>query len=123
VPAGSQAVLALGEREIEAELVRHARASRRLRLSVCGLAGDGGLARLIETELGRDPGIARVSADPTSGRMVIEYRPGAAVVARLGPRRAAGASRPDRGRRRLARGTGSIAIAAPDAVHASWAAG
>jgi Ca2+-transporting ATPase len=73
----------LDDRSVALALARHARTSRRLRLEVSTLFGDRELARRIEASVGARPGVTRVAADPHSGRVLIEYAPGAAVLDEL----------------------------------------
>jgi Ca2+-transporting ATPase len=67
------------DRTVAAVLVHHARASRRLRLEVSALFGNPELARELECFALARPGVVRASASPRSGRVLIEYAPGAPV--------------------------------------------
>ncbi|MDJ0865712.1 MAG: cation-transporting P-type ATPase [Myxococcota bacterium] len=89
-------VLPLGDDLGSGRVVRHHRAARRLRLEVRGLIGRPDRARRLEASLARDgDGVEEVRADPRSGRVLLRYRPGAALLERLEdagrrrPRRAA----------------------------------
>jgi Ca2+-transporting ATPase len=92
-------VLPLSAAPKPARVVRHCRASRRLRLEVPGLRGREVLARRLEREL-RAPGLGveEVTADPRSGRLLLRYAPGAPLLGRL-----RGAARPGVGGRAVPR--------------------
>ncbi|WP_342378770.1 cation-transporting P-type ATPase [Myxococcus stipitatus] len=66
-----------------AVVVRHAVASRRLRLAVPGLLGDRSLGRRLERTFQTWPGIETVKAEPRSGRMLVRYAPHAPLLERL----------------------------------------
>ena len=71
------------ERVVAALLVTHARSCRRLRLEIAALLGNPAVAPELEAAaLGR-PGVVRASANPRSGRLLIEYEPDAPVLAEL----------------------------------------
>ncbi len=71
------------ERVVAALLVTHARSCRRLRLEIAALLGNPAVAAELEAAaLGR-PGVVRASANPRSGRLLIEYEPDAPVLAEL----------------------------------------
>ncbi|HTR51418.1 MAG TPA: cation-transporting P-type ATPase [Kofleriaceae bacterium] len=61
-------------------LARHARASRRVRFEIAALAGNPALARAVEREAAQRPGVVSVTASAVSGRVLIEYAPGASVA-------------------------------------------
>ena len=65
--------LPLRSTPVPAQLIRHTRAARRLRLAVGGLAGQPALARRIELEVRARPGVEEVRADARSGRVLIRY--------------------------------------------------
>src|SRR5438105_3388792 len=72
----------------QAQVVRHGRAARRLRVLVPGLSGDEGMARRLEDALGQLPGVVDARADIRSGRVLIRYQAGAEVaLAAMLPRR------------------------------------
>jgi len=71
-----------GRREA-ATVVRHLVAARRVRLEVPELYGAPELAPRVEAELRRLRGVRRVTADPRSGRVLIEYAAGAPFLRRL----------------------------------------
>ncbi len=71
-----------------AHLIRHSRRARRLRLAVPALQGDRHLARRYEQIAHAWPGIVAASADPRSGRMLLEYAPGAPLLCDLDERNA-----------------------------------
>lgn len=73
----------LNERPGAAILARHARSSRRLRLEISTLLGNSVLARELEASTRVRPGVVHASANPRSGRMLIEYAPGAPVIEEL----------------------------------------
>ncbi|HVK86083.1 MAG TPA: cation-transporting P-type ATPase [Kofleriaceae bacterium] len=73
----------LDDRELAAALVRHARASHRLRFEIATLFGDAHLARTIERDLGARSGVTRVRANPRSGRVLVELAPDAAILSEL----------------------------------------
>jgi len=75
--------LLLDDRSLAMTLARHARASRRLRLEVSRLLGDHELARAIEASVRTRPGVTRVTANPRSGRVLIEYARDAPVFDEL----------------------------------------
>jgi len=63
---------------------RHARAARRLRLSVPGLVGDARLARAVESALRAEGlGVQSAVADPRSGRALVRYAPRAPLLRKL----------------------------------------
>jgi Ca2+-transporting ATPase len=76
-------VRTLGDRELADALVHHARAARRLRLEIPDLYGDHRLAREIERTTSRRDGIARVVANPRSGRVLIELEAWSPLVAEI----------------------------------------
>ncbi len=81
-----------------ARVVRHTRASRRLRLALPGLFGNPRLARRVEEVLARSRGVEAAEADPRSGRVLLRYAPGAALLDGLRdePRRERRRARPGR---------------------------
>ncbi|HEY5922044.1 MAG TPA: cation-transporting P-type ATPase, partial [Kofleriaceae bacterium] len=74
---------ALDERQVAMALAYHARTCRRLRIEVSSLLGNAELASKLEHSVGARPGVVRASANPRSGRMLIEYAHDAAVVHEL----------------------------------------
>jgi Ca2+-transporting ATPase len=86
-----------------ARVVRHARAARLLRLDVTGLAGQPARAEALELEL-RDPtlGVEESRASWRTGRVLLRYAPGAAILDQLhiAPAPAARPSPPLAGTRR-----------------------
>lgn len=88
-------------------VTRHSRAARRLRVDVPGLRGNPVLARRLERELASpSKGVETAQADPQSGRLLIRYRPGAALIDALrapeGPAKRRRAAAPRRRRRETA---------------------
>jgi Ca2+-transporting ATPase len=71
------------ERTVAVVIAAHARRARRLRLEVAALLGNPGIARELEAAACGRPGVVRASANPRSGRLLIEYEPDAAVLAEL----------------------------------------
>jgi len=61
----------------EASVIRHFEKSRRLRLEFPGLLGNADEAERIERTLQRRAGVVRAVANPNSGRVLVEYAPGA----------------------------------------------
>ncbi|WP_338870607.1 cation-transporting P-type ATPase [Myxococcus stipitatus] len=76
-------VFLIDGRASPAVVVRHAVASRRLRLAVPGLLGDRYLGRRLERTFETWPGIETVKAEPRSGRMLVRYAPDAPLLNRL----------------------------------------
>lgn len=76
-------VFLLGEHLEQARVVRHARASQRLRLEVEGLRGNGSLGRRLEHLLATWPGVIQAQAEPRSGRLLVRYSEGAPLLERL----------------------------------------
>jgi Ca2+-transporting ATPase len=68
---------------VAAALAHHARRAGRLRLEVPRLLGDEELARAIERSAAARPGVRRVRASAGTGRVLIEYAPGAGVIDEL----------------------------------------
>ncbi|MCP3103244.1 cation-transporting P-type ATPase [Myxococcus sp. K15C18031901] len=66
-----------------AKVVRHAVASRRLRLAVPGLLGNRYMGRRLERTLHAWPGVEEVKAEPRSGRLLLRYGPEAPLLERL----------------------------------------
>jgi P-type Ca2+ transporter type 2C len=66
-----------------AQIVRHARAARRLRLVVPGLLHSEMMARRLESSLLAQEGVEGARANPGSGRVLILYRADAPVFDRL----------------------------------------
>ena len=75
--------LALRSTDAPAQLARHMRAARRLRLEVPGLAGHPALARRVELELRAHAGVEEVRADARSGRVLIRYARDGAFLGKL----------------------------------------
>jgi P-type Ca2+ transporter type 2C len=76
-------VLMFSEADITVAVVRHARLANRLRLEVPALLGDAALGSRIERAVMERPGVHRVSANPRSGRVLLEFAPDAPVLAEL----------------------------------------
>src|SRR5258705_6389757 len=76
-------MLELPDRAVATVLIRHARASRRLRFEIDSLLGNPELARTIEQQARTRPGVARVTANPRTGRVLVEYAPAAPVLRQL----------------------------------------
>ncbi|XXF80827.1 cation-transporting P-type ATPase [Myxococcaceae bacterium GXIMD 01537] len=76
-------VLLIDARHLPARVVRHSTAARRLRLEVPGLRGDRFLGRRLERTLHTWPGVVTAKAEPRSGRVCVEYAPGAPLLSRL----------------------------------------
>src|SRR5262245_61044609 len=73
----------LDDREVAASLAHHARRAHRLRLEVPSLLGDSDLARDVEQATAAQAGVVRASANPRSGRILIEYADDAPLITRL----------------------------------------
>jgi len=84
------------ERTVAEALARHARTSGRIRIEVSNLVGNPGLARKLEASALARPGVVRAFANPRSGRVLIEYAPGAPDIDEL--ERYARSARPRRRR-------------------------
>ncbi|MGE5185587.1 MAG: cation-translocating P-type ATPase, partial [Acidobacteriota bacterium] len=68
------------ERTVAVLIATHARSSRRLRLEIDALLGNPGIARELEAAARARPGVVRASANPRSGRMLIEYEASSPVL-------------------------------------------
>src|SRR5262245_28665845 len=71
------------DRAVAAAVARHARRAHRLRLEVPDLLGDERLGAAIERSACARPGVVRASADPRTGRVLIEYADAAPLFDQL----------------------------------------
>ncbi len=76
-------VLVLNSQAAPAQVVRHARAARRLRLSVPGLQWDVRAGGQVERALSTWPGVEEARADVRTGNVLVRYSAGAPLLARL----------------------------------------
>ncbi|MDB4953509.1 MAG: cation transporter family ATPase [Myxococcales bacterium] len=76
-------MLVIPDVELEATIVRHARATNRVRLAVAELVGDPELGRRIEQTVRLRPDVIRVEASARSGRVLIELVPHAPIPGEL----------------------------------------
>ncbi|MGA9523809.1 MAG: cation-transporting P-type ATPase, partial [Myxococcaceae bacterium] len=76
-------VLVLNSQAAPAQVVRHARAARRLRLSVPGLQWDVRAGGQVERALSAWPGVEEARADVRTGKVLVRYSPGAPLLAQL----------------------------------------
>ena len=80
---GATVLFLAGDRRLPAQVVRHSVLSRRLRLEVPGLRGNVHLARRLMRVTESWPGVVRVRAAPSSGRMLLEYAENAPLLGQL----------------------------------------
>jgi Ca2+-transporting ATPase len=106
--------LEVEDAEVLASVVKHARVARRIRIFVPGLLGDDLLAARIERSVKTQPGVDRVQASSRTGRVLIVYRDGAAILDRLDSLAATGATPPPPPPAR-AREAGGVAPSRPEA--------